>query len=215
MILYGSSFSPFVRKVMAYATEKGLDIEVKNITLESQDPEFKRASPLGKMPGFTDGEFAISDSTAIITYLEAKYPSHALLPADPEGRARAIWYEEFADTVMTVVVFKCFFNRVVGPKFMGIEGDEALAVEGETQDLPKVLAYLEGVVPDAGKFLVGSSITVGDIAIASCFVNYDHANCAVDKSAYPRTYAWLASILDRPSFAPIIAMEKRGLAKMG
>ncbi len=213
MILYGSSFSPFVRKTMAYASEKGLDIPVTDIRIGSPDPEFRRASPLGKMPGFTDGDFAISDSTAIITYLEAKYPDPALLPSDPAARARAIWFEEFADTVMSQIVFKCFFNRIVAPIFLRQEGNEALAVEGETQDLPKVLDYLESVAPGADGFLVGDTISVGDLAVASMFVNYDHAKCAVDRSQYPRTYGWVDSILARPSFEPIIAGEKKLLGR--
>ncbi len=213
MKLYGSSFSPFVRKTMAYALEKGLDIPLENIGLGSPNPEFRWASPLGKMPGFTDGDFAISDSTAIITYLEAKFPVPALLPASPELRARAIWFEEFADTVMSQVVFKCFFNRVVAPKFLQQAGNEAMAVEGETKDLPPLLTYLESIAPDPGGFLAGGAISVGDLAVASMFVNYDHARCAVDRASYARTYAWVASIHARPSFAPIIAKEKAFLSR--
>ena len=78
MILYGSSFSPFVRKVLAYAAERGIEMELVQTRLDSADPEFLRASPFRKMPAFTDGDFAISDSTAIITYLE---PLGALLIA--------------------------------------------------------------------------------------------------------------------------------------
>lgn len=207
MILFGSSFSPFVRKVMVYASEKGLELPVKNVVIGDQNPDFRRASPFGKMPAFTDGDFAISDSTAIITYLEAKHPSPAMLPAEPESRARVIWFEEFADTIMAAIVFKCFFNRVVGPIFLKQGGNEDLAIEGEAVDLPLVLNYLESVAPDAGGFLVGDSLTLADIAVASPFVNYDHARCAVDKAAYPRTYAWLEHIHARPSFAGIIAKE--------
>ena len=212
MILFGSSFSPFVRKVMVAAAEKGIDLPVKNIRLGDENPDFRRASPFGKMPAFTDGDFAVSDSTAIFTYLEAKFPTPALLPADPADRARAIWFEEFADTMMSTIVFKCFFNRVVGPLFMKQPGNEALAVEGETKDLPPLLAYLESVVPEPGEFLVGTSLSIADISIATIFVNYDHARCAVDRSQYPRTYAWVASIHARPSFAPIIAAEQKILA---
>lgn len=213
MILYGSSFSPFVRKVMVVAAEKGLDMAVRNIRLGDADPDFRRASPFGKMPGFVDGDFAISDSTAIVTYLEAKNPEPALLPADAEGRARAVWFEEFADTIMSGVVFKCFFNRIVAPIFLQQQGDEALAVEGETKDLPLLLDYLESVVPDADGFLVGDSITIADISVASMFVNYDHARCAIDKSKWPRTYAWVEAMHARPSFAPIIAAERKMLGR--
>jgi glutathione S-transferase len=214
MILYGSSFSPFVRKTMAYANERGIVLQIENIGLGSTDENFLRASPFKKIPGFTDGDFAISDSSAIIAYLDAKFPDAALIPADPEGRARVTWYEEFADTIMMTVVGKCFFHRIVSPLFMKQPGDEALAVEGETVDLPPILDYLEKTVPDAGAFLVGNALTLADIAVACPFVNFDHAHCAVNKAAYPRTYAWVESILSRPSFTPIIEMEKRVIAKM-
>lgn len=213
MILYGSSFSPYVRKVMAYAAEKGLEVPVQNVVIGDTNPDFRRASPFGKMPAFTDGDFAISDSTAIITYLEAKHPDPALFPADPADRARVIWFEEFADTIMAQVVFKCFFNRIVGPLFLKQPGNEALAVEGETVDLPPILAYLESVVPDAGGFLVGGSLTIADLAVASPFVNYDHARCAIDKVLYPRTCAWVESIHARPSFAGTIAKEQKILGR--
>ncbi|MEY3984796.1 MAG: hypothetical protein RLZ59_241 [Pseudomonadota bacterium] len=215
MILFGSSFSPFVRKVMVAAAEKGIDLPVQNVRIGDQNPDFRRASPFGKMPAFADGDFAVSDSTAIFTYLEAKYPTPALLPADPADRARAIWFEEFADTMMSTIVYKCFFNRVVGPLFMKQPGNEAMAVEGETKDLPPLLAYLEGVVPEPGQFLVGNSLSIADISVAAMFVNFDHARCAVDRSHYPRTYAWVAAVHARPSFAPIIATERKILASLG
>ena len=87
MILYGSSMSPFVRKTLAYISEKGLEVENKAVGIGDPDPAFREASPFGKMPGFRDGDFVISDSTAIITYLEAKYPAPALIPVDPASRA--------------------------------------------------------------------------------------------------------------------------------
>lgn len=212
MILYGSSFSPFVRKVLAYGIEKGLVLENKPTRMGDDNPEFRRASPFGKMPAFIDGDFAISDSTAIITYLEATFPNPPLLPTAPADRARAIWFEEFADTIMFPVVGKCFFNRVVAPVFMKQPGNEAIAVEAETTELPPILKYLESVVPDENGFLVGDTLSIGDIAVASVFVNSDHA-CTVDRSRYPRTYGWVDAMLARPSFAPGIATERKILGR--
>ena len=118
MIVYGSSLSPYVRKVLAFAAEKGIEVESKPIALGEQDPAFREASPFGKMPGFRDGDFAISDSSAIITYLEAIKPEPALIPAEPRARARTIWYDEFADTLLMGCGGKMFFNRVVAPRFL-------------------------------------------------------------------------------------------------
>ena len=84
MKLYGISLSPYVRKVLMFAAEKGLEPEVVPVGLGQPNPEFLACSPFAKMPGFEDGAFRISDSTAIVTYLEAKYPEPALLPSSPE-----------------------------------------------------------------------------------------------------------------------------------
>ncbi len=108
MILYGNSLSPFVRKVMVYATEKGIALENVQIGRPDPQPEFLRASPLRRMPALVDGDFSIADSTAIIAYLELKYPQSPLYPSDAQGRARAVWFEEFADTVMATAVNKIF-----------------------------------------------------------------------------------------------------------
>ena len=50
MILYGSSMSPYVRKVLAFAAEKGIELEHKPLGLGSDDPSFRAASPFGKSP---------------------------------------------------------------------------------------------------------------------------------------------------------------------
>ncbi|HWF77843.1 MAG TPA: glutathione S-transferase family protein [Caulobacteraceae bacterium] len=176
MIVYGSSFSPFVRKTLAYISEKGLSAELIPANPAQPDPEFKKVSPFGKMPGFRDGDFGIADSTAIITYLEAKHPAPSLLPADPEARARTIWFEELADTILNPCMGKMFFNRFVAPRFFGRDGDEAIAAEAESKELPPILDYLEGAIPE-GEYLVGGGLTVADLSVASAFINLDHIAC--------------------------------------
>jgi glutathione S-transferase len=212
MIVYGSSLSPFVRKTLAYMSEKGLEAEVRPVVFQDPDPLFRDASPFGKMPGFRDGDFAISDSTAIITYLEAKHPDPALLPADPASRARAIWYEEFSDTILITAAGKLFFNRVVAPLFLGRPGDLALADKAEKEELPPLFDYVERIAPESG-FLVGDRLTIADIAVASPFVNLMHVGVTVDPVSHPRTAAFVESILNRPSFAPLVAREKALLGR--
>ncbi len=165
MKLFGSSLSPYVRKVMIYAAEKGLEIEVKQIALGQPDPEFRATSPFGKIPGFQDGDFRISDSTAIITYLEAKHPEPSLVPVSPEDRARAVWFEEFADTIFVGVGGKIFFNRIVAG-LMGREGDMAAADKAAAEELPPIYDYLETVVPPGESFLAGDRLSIADIAVA-------------------------------------------------
>ena len=207
MMLFGAPVSPFVRKVMAYAVEKGIELPLTPVGIGDPNPDFVAASPFKKMPALTDGDFSISDSSAIVAYLEAKHPEPVMIPADPANRARVIWFDEFADTMMMVPGGKIFFNRVVAPKFLGRPGDEALALQGE-QELPPLYDYLEGVIPASG-YLVGDVLTLADIAVASPFVNLAHCNIGPDAATHPKLTAFLTAMHARPSFAPWIGRERK------
>ena len=209
MILYGAPVSPFVRKVLAFAAEKGVALELVPIGLGDENPEFLACSPFRKMPGFTDGDFSISDSTAIVTYIDAKHPEIPLIPADPANRARVIWFDEFADTILTAAAGPIFFNRIVSPKFVGKPGDDAAAAKGET-DMTPVCQYLESVIRSSG-YLVGDSLTLADISVASPFVNAAHAGYVADAAVYPKLTAYLAAIHARPSFCDWIRRERKVL----
>lgn len=213
MIIYGSSMSPFVRKTMVFAIEKGVEFELVAAFGPNGPPEFKQASPFGKIPALKDGDFTISDSTAIITYLDALKSEPNLIPTEAKARARTIWYEEFGDTIVGACVGKVFFNRIVAPNFLGRPGDLAAADEAQAVEFPKLADYLESVVPSSG-FLVEDRITLADLAVASPFANLEHAGCAIDAKTHPKAAAYLAGILGRPSFAKIIAAEKQALAAM-
>jgi glutathione S-transferase len=207
MIIYGSTLSPYVRKVVAFAAEKGIALEVRQVAPGAEDPEFLAVSPFRKIPGFRDGDFAISDSTAIITYLDALHPEPNLIPTEPRARARCVWYEEFADTIVMACGAAMFFNRVVAPLFMGREGDLQAADLAEREKLPPLLDYLEGVIP-ASRFLVEDRLTLADIAVASPFVNVvRHLGIVLDEQRHPRTRAYVEAILARPSFAGVIEKE--------
>src|SRR3546814_14758833 len=54
MIVYGSVVSPFVRKLLGYLGEKGIDFELKGVGIGDPDPGFQAASTLGKMPALDD-----------------------------------------------------------------------------------------------------------------------------------------------------------------
>ena len=212
--VYGSSLSPFVRKVLAFAAEKGIEVDLQPTGFPDRSAEFCEASPFNKMPAMRDGDFCLSDSTAIVHYLEAKHPEPALIPKDPELLGKTIWYEEFADTIMVACGAKMFFNRIVAPRFLGREGDLAVADTAERDELPPILDYLERVAPEGEGFLVGDRLTLADIAVASPFANFRHMNMAFDAERYPRTIAYAARILDRPTFAPWIERETAILEKV-
>lgn len=206
MIVYGASLSPFVRKVLVFAAEKGIAVEHKPLGLGSDDPDFLAASPFRKIPAFRDGDFAISDSSAIIAYLDALHPEPNLIPTEPKARARTIWYDEFADTILAACGARMFFNRVVAPRFLGREGDLAAADAAERDELPLLLDYLERVIPDSS-FLVEDRLTLADIAVASPFANLRHLEVAIDPARYPGLTGYAERMLDRPSFKSWVERE--------
>jgi len=219
MIVYGASMSPFVRKVLAFGAEKGLSLENRPLAFGDPDPAFRAASPFGKIPGFCDpdaegGAFSISDSSAIIAYLDAVRPEPNLIPTGAKARARTIWWEEFADTQLMDCGRKMFFHRIVSPMFMGRPGNLEIADKAEREELPPLLDYLEANVPDVG-FLVEDRITLADVAVASPFANLlRHLEVAVDPERYPRLLAYVTGILERPNFKTWVDKEARFFAKV-
>jgi len=207
MILYGSSLSPYVRKVLAYAGEKGIELDLQPTGFPNPTAEYLEASPFKKMPALRDGEYTLADSSAIIHYLEAKFPEPKLIPTDPQPRGRTIWFEEFADTVLVSCGAKIFFNLIVAPRFLGRPGDDEAARQAELNDLPPILDYLEHTVPGDDGYLVGDALTLADLAVAGPFANFRHTNTRVDPERYPRTVAYVDRILARPSLAPWIERE--------
>lgn len=213
MIIYGSSLSPFVRKVLAFASEKGIEVELQGTGFPNHSPEFLKASPFRKMPAMSDGDYSLPDSTAIVHYLEALHAEPVLIPTDPKLRGKTIWFEEFADTILVSCGAKIFFNLIVAPRFMGRPGDIEAAQQAELNDLPPILDYLERVAPDDGGYLVGDRLTLADLAVASPFANFRHTETKVCPERYPRTVAFVDRILARPSFAPWIEHEVKMLAQ--
>jgi maleylpyruvate isomerase len=70
---------------------KGLAYEYVPVDLRSEQhlgAEYKALNPQGLVPALVDGDRVLIQSPAIIEWLEERYPSPALLPADAEGRAR-------------------------------------------------------------------------------------------------------------------------------
>jgi glutathione S-transferase len=203
----GVNASPFVRKVRVALAEKGIAYELQPTFPGAQDEEFRKLSPLGKVPAFKDGDKGFSDSSIICAYLEKKHPSPALYPSDPYEYARALWFEEYADSAV-VGVFgpKIFFEKVVNPKFFNRPTNQETVDKAVAEEVPPICAYLESQL--AGDYLAGGQLSVGDIAVCSMFVNLFHAGYGVDTQKYPKLARYVARIHERPSFKACISEEK-------
>lgn len=201
MIVYGTSLSPFARKVLTFIGEKGLTTEHNPVRPQDPLPEFRATSPLGKVPGFADGGYKLADSSAICHYLERKYPAPALFPASAEELGRMVWFEEFSDTVLTPTAGRVFFQLRVRPMLLKQEPDMAVVDLALTKEIPPLFDYLEKEID--GPFLVGGRLSLADIAIHCIFVNLKLAGHPVDAKRWPRLGEYIAGLLARPAFARV------------
>ena len=211
MKIFGFPLSPFVRKVHVIAAEKGIAVQAVMGNPANPDPEFLAASPFRKIPALADGDFKLADSTAIVTYFDALEPEPSITPGDAKQRAKAIWYEEFADTIVTAAAGKVVFNRFVGPKVLGRPGDEELAKQG-VQELQPIFDWFESVVPAEG-WLTGH-FSIGDVAVASVLRTLGYVGLEPDASR-PKTLAWYNRVKARPSWQAVAAEEDAILAGFG
>jgi glutathione S-transferase len=86
--LGGFAVSNYYNKVKVALLEKGIAFE-EAFCMTSQDEDYRRRSPMGKVPYLdVDGEF-LCESQVICEYLEETYPQKPLYPKDALERARA------------------------------------------------------------------------------------------------------------------------------
>jgi glutathione S-transferase len=209
IVIHGAGASPFVRKVRVVLTEKGIPFELNPVMPVGVSDEFKKISPLGKIPVFQDGDFTLPDSSCIIAYLERTHPTPALYPSDPEEFGRALFYEEYSDTKLTETLGPIFFQRFVRKNLFKQEPDEALVAEKLEQAEP-VFDFLEATIGDRD-VVVGRHFSVADVALGSVFANFGLSGEKVDAARWPNLAGYVERILARPSFKTCLEQEQAAL----
>lgn len=91
--LYGYYRSSAAYRVRIALALKGLEYEHIGVNLlpgvsEQLSEDYLALNPQGRVPYFIDGDVSISQSPAILEYLDEAYPDTPLLPADIDERAR-------------------------------------------------------------------------------------------------------------------------------
>jgi glutathione S-transferase len=212
-IVHGVNGSPFVRKVRVALAEKGIAHTLNPVIPLGVSAEFKKKSPLGKIPVWEDESgYVLPDSSCILAYLERIHPAPALYPSDPKQYGRALFYEEYADTKLSDSISPVFFERYVKKNLMKQAPDEERVRKALTEALPPVFEYLEGEI-DERPWMVGSQFSVADIALGSQFVNLMHGGEGVDAGRWPNLAAYVERIHARPSFKALIEEERGSLPR--
>src|SRR3569833_2093905 len=166
-IVHGVPGSPYGRAVLATLVVKGATFQLSPVvpgTLKVE-PHVSR-HPFGRVPVLEHEGFMLYETQAILRYLDRVLPGAALMPTDAKEAARM-------DQVMNVCDWYLFqgvgtvigFQRVVGPKLLGLQTDEAAIA----QAMPKahaVFSELSRLLGDSLWF-AGDRLSLADLMTAA------------------------------------------------
>lgn len=191
MKLHYSPTSPFVRKVLVAAHEKGL---ADKITLTSPDTmttgELRADNPLEKVPCLIDDDGrALYDSHVIVDYLDSIGSGRPLTPAEPKARVAVLLRHALADGLMDSAV--AGVGEMRRPE--GLLWRDSL--ERQKGKIARALDVLEGQADAMGDALDLGTLSVG---CALGYVDFRYADMNW-RHGRPRLAAWYEAFSKRPS----------------
>ncbi|MFD1625310.1 glutathione S-transferase N-terminal domain-containing protein [Azospirillum griseum] len=192
MTLRWSATSPFVRKVMMVAIERGLADAITRQPTDpwSADTDLPQGNPLGKVPALTlaDGT-VLFDSPVIAEYLDSLGDAAPLFPAVGPARWAALRLQAIADGVCDAAILRRLeANRPDGEKSAGWSERQRLAV---ARSLDLLEAEAAGL---------GEAVTIGTLAVLAALGYLDFRFAHEPwREGRPALAAWHARMADRDS----------------
>ena len=130
-------------------------------------PEFRRINPMGHVPALDHDGFLLSESMAIIQYLDDVFPQHSLLPVNPRDKAQVLQLCEMVNSgIQPLQNMKV--QKLLEQGFQLSKADSDAFVRHWIQDgCAKLEKVLEGT---AGTYCFGGEVTAADaFVIPQCF----------------------------------------------
>ncbi|BAZ28357.1 glutathione S-transferase domain-containing protein [Cylindrospermum sp. NIES-4074] len=193
LTLYHSPISPNSRRVWITLLEKGLEFELVQIKLDGEQfkPDFLALNPFHHIPVLVDDGFNVVESLAILDYLEAKYPTPAMLPTDAKDLAIARMVKLL--TVNELLPATTTFL----PQILGLPGGDPEKNEHSLQKIATVLRFFENTL-DNRPYFGSENLTLADI-VAGTVVSW-LPKVGISLSDYPKINAWCDRLISRPSW---------------
>lgn len=182
---------------------KGLDYDQLPIHLRRGGGEqfgcaYKAINPQGLVPTLEDGGRHLTQSLAIIEYLEERYPEPPLLPSDPADRATV------RGMALTIA---CEVHPLQNLRVLNYLRNELKQAEEEVNRWARHwialgLSALEHAVlsvPQRGKFCFGAAPSLADVFLVPQLYNARRFGC--DLAGYPNLLRIEADCVALPAFA--------------
>jgi maleylpyruvate isomerase len=195
MILYDYWRSSSAWRVRIALAWKGIRYERKAVNLlarEQDGPAFRALNPLGQVPVLVTDDGTLTQSQAILGYLEDRFPTPALLPRTPWLRARAVQLAEMVTSGTQPLQNLSLLDHL---RSLGVAEPQAIARHFNARGL----AELELVAREtAGTFLVGGALSLADVCLVPQL--YSARRFGVDTAAYPTLARVEAACAALPAF---------------
>jgi glutathione S-transferase len=193
MKLHWSPRSPFVRKVMIVAHERGLIDRLNCVrtvaAMTTPHPELMRDNPLSKIPTLVlDDGAALYDSPVICEYLDALDGNPQLFPRDRQQRMRALRRQALGDGFLDLLVLARNERLREQPAQVYLTS-AAIRTAGVLDSLEREADALAGSGFDIGHIAIGCALSYLDFRFAENDWRKDHARLAI----------WHAVFAARPS----------------
>lgn len=156
MILYPLNSSPYSAAVRIAVYAKNLDIEIVDPPGELGSTRFHSINALGTIPWLVHGDLVLSESVAILEYLEEMFPEPALLPGEPYARATVRVVQRIAELG---ILTPCAELRRLP------ETPDAATGSAKLTRLVRGLASADAYVSD-GSCAVGDRLTLADCQLS-------------------------------------------------
>ena len=209
-ILYHFWLSPFSRKVRIALYEKGLEVEMVVEKYWDRRQDFLAMNPAGQVPVLTEPDGAVlSDSQAIVEYLEECHPEPNLMGHDPIDRAECrrliAWFDgKFYNEVSEFLLREKLLKR-----FMGMGEPRSDLIRAGRENIGYHLDYISYLV-ERRNYIGGEVFSLADITAAAHISCLDYLG-DVPWEHYPGAKEWYARVKSRPSFRAILADHMPGL----
>jgi len=199
MKLYEFAGAPNPRKVRVYINAQGIDVApepVDILTGQNRSSEFLKKNPLGGLPvlELDDGSH-LTESLAIIEYLEELHPEPPMLGTTPLERARVREAERIAEIGVLSNVGTIFQNT--HPFFAGRVKQSADAADNARPRLQAALKVLDGRLAQH-KFVAGDAPTIADCTLLAALDFAAFSGIELDP-ALRNVHRWYEEFKQRPS----------------
>jgi glutathione S-transferase len=155
--LYYSPTSPYARKVLAVAHEKGLSGKIEKLPAREPGVNLDRMNPLDKVPTLVtdDGEVLI-ESALISQYIDEIGSGRKLYPASGKERRRMLQLEAIGHGVCDAAVLCRMEGRMHKPEQISPEW-----IERQQKKLKRGFAAMEKALDELGSDVTPAHITYG------------------------------------------------------